>query len=202
MRALEETRFLLRGSVLLIGVLTLWWFALVGPMLYLLQAGAGVFLQIEETPSSGWTVSVPIEIILPATPQQPLARQLRSIEFDMARSDAITFTFSLPVYWAIILAAPGVKRNLRPLLLGSAVMAAVELALLLAFAYITAREGAAQMSGAEDAAGMWIRHLGVYLVASVLPYAAPFVVALSLHRELREQVFSVGTAVGRHAKIS
>jgi hypothetical protein len=101
-----------------------------------------------------------------------------------------------------MLAAPGVKRNLRPLLLGSAVMAVVELALLLAFAYITARDGASQMAGTEDAAGKWIRHVGVYLVASVLPYAGPFVVALSLHRELREQVFAVGTLVGRRAKVS
>jgi hypothetical protein len=202
MRVPEETRFLLRGSALLVGVLTLWWFVLVGPMLYLLEAGAGVFLQIDENASGVWTVRVPLETILPATPQQPVARQLRSIDFDMSRSDAITFTFSLPVYWAIMLAAPGVKRNLRPLLLGSAVMAVVELALLLAFAYITAREGASQMAGTEDAAGKWIRHVGVYLVASVLPYAGPFVVALSLHRELREQVFAVGTLVGRRAKVS
>ena len=135
------------------------------------------------------------------TPQQPFACQLRSIDFDMSCGDAITFTFSLPVDWVIILAAPGIKRHLRTLRLGSAVMAAVEVALLLAFAYITARDGAAQMAGAVDPAGRWIRHVGVYLVASVLPYAAPFVVALSLHRELREHVFAVGLVVGRRSSV-
>ncbi|MDP9115541.1 MAG: hypothetical protein M3O20_17925, partial [Acidobacteriota bacterium] len=188
-------------SALLVGLLTLWWFLLVDPMLYLLQAGAGIFLQIEKSASGDWTVQVPLETILPATPQQPVARQLRSLQFDMASSDAVTFTFSLPVYWAIILAAPGgLKRKLRPLLLGSAVMALVELALLLAFAYITALDGASQMAGADDAAGKWLRHLGVYLVASVLPYVGPFVVALSFHRELRQQVFAVGSGVGRRVK--
>jgi hypothetical protein len=201
MRASEQTRFLLRGSTLLFGLLTLWWFVLVGPMLYMLEAGAGVFMPIEESPSGDWTVRVPFDASLPATPQQPVARQLRSIDFDISRSDVITFTFSLPVYWAIILAAPNIKRNLRPLLLGTAVMAAGELALLLSFAYITASDGVSQMTGAEDATGRWIRHVGVYLVASVLPYAGPFVVALSLHRELREQVFAIGAVAGpRSAK--
>jgi hypothetical protein len=46
-----------------------------------------------------------------------LARQIRSIDFDVSQGDAITFTFSLSVYWAIMLAAPGVRRTLRPLLL-------------------------------------------------------------------------------------
>jgi hypothetical protein len=195
MRAFEpQTRFLLRGSTLLIGLLTLWWFVLLGPMLYLLKSAAGGFVLIEENPSGDWTLRVPLEKTLPATPQQPVARQIRSVDFDMPRSDAITFTFSLPVYWAIILAAPGVRRNLRPLLLGTALMSAVELALLLAFAQITARGAASQLAGTEDAAGKWVHQVGIYLVVNVLPYAVPFVIALSLHRELRGEVFSLGKA--------
>jgi hypothetical protein len=57
MRALEpHTRFLLRGSALLIGLLTLWWFALLGPMLFLLKGAAGAFVRIEETPARDWTL--------------------------------------------------------------------------------------------------------------------------------------------------
>jgi hypothetical protein len=184
-----QTRFLLRGSALLIGLLTLWWFLLLSPMLYLLKSAAGAFLLIEQTPSQDWTVRVPLERTLPATPQQPVAQQIHSIEFDLARTDAIAFTFSLPVYWAIILAAPGGRRSLRPLLLGSAVMSTVELVMLLVFAQITASSVASQLAGAEDAAGKWIRHVGEYLIVSVLPYVVPFVVALSLHRELRGEIF-------------
>lgn len=193
MPAIEpQTRFLLRGSALLIGLLILWWFALLGPMLFLLKGAAGGFLFIQETPSADWTLRVPLEKTLPATPQQPVARQIHSIGFDIPRSDAIAFTFSLPVYWAIMLAAPGVRRSLRPLLLGTALMSAIELVLLLVFAQITARNVVAQLAGTEDAAGKWIRHVGEYLVVSVLPYVLPFIVALSLHRQLRGAIFPWG----------
>src|ERR1035438_2973496 len=191
-----QTRFLLRGSILLVGLLSFWWFLLLSPMLYMLKGAAGAFLLIQENPSGDWTLRVPLEMTLPATPQQPVAQQVHSIDFDMPRSDVIAFTFSLPVYWAIIRAAPGVRRNLRPLLLvGTAVMAAVEVAMLLVFAEISARNTAAQLSGGEDAVGKWARPFGEYLLASVLPYATPFVVALSLHRGLRAEIFPWSNAV-------
>jgi hypothetical protein len=197
-----QTRFLLRGSVLLIGLLTLWWFALLDPMLSVLKTAAGGFLHIEENPSGDWSLRVALEKTLPATDLQPRARQIHSIDFDMPRSDLITFTFSLPVYWAIILATPGVRRNLRPLLLGTALMSAVELLLLLAFASIMAGAAASQLAGSHEAAGKWIRMFGVYLVVNVLPYAAPFAVALSLHRELRAEVFAIGQTSSNSALAS
>lgn len=189
-----QTRFLLRGSAMLIGLLTLWWFVLLNPMLYLLKGAAGGFVLIQENASGDWTLRVAIERTLPATPQQPAAQQIHSIDFDMPRTDAIAFTFSLPVFWAIVLAAPGLRRNLRPLLLGTALMFAVELIMLLVFTQITARNVVSQLAGAQDAAGKWIRHVGEYLIVSVLPFAVPFVVALSLHRELREAIFPWGKA--------
>jgi len=167
---------------------------LLGPMLYLLRGAAGVFLMIEDAPSSDWTLRVPVDVTLPGTPQQPLPWQLRSIDFEMPRSEAVIFTLSLPVYWAIILAAHGVRRNLRPLLLGTAVMTAIELVLFLGYAHITAADAAAQLAGTEDAAGKWIHHVGVYLDVSVFPYAAPFVVALSLDLELSGEVFALRQA--------
>ena len=74
-------------------------------------------------------------------------------------------------------------------------MAAVELAMLLVFAQISARNTAAQLAGGEDAVGQWARRFGEYLLASVLPYATPFVVALSLHRGLRAELFPWSNAV-------
>jgi hypothetical protein len=190
MRKLKpQTRFLLRGSALLVALLSLWWVLLLSPMLYLLKGGAGAFLTIEENASGSWTMRVPLEQWLPATPQEP-AQQIHSIQFDVPRGDVTAFTFSVPVFWAIILAAPGIRRSLRPLLLGTALMAAVELAMLLAFAEISAHNTAAQLAGGGDAAGQWARRLGEYLLASVLPYATPFVVALSLHGELRGAIFA------------
>lgn len=184
-----QTRFLLRGSALLVGLLILWWFLLLSPLLFALKIAAAPFIGMQENPSGNWTLTVPLEKTLPATPQQPVAQQVHSIDFDMPRSDVIAFTFSLPVYWAIILAAPCVRRSLRPLLAGTVLMAVVELAMLLVFAQISAHGTAAQLTGGEDAAAKWARHLGEYLIVSVLPYATPFVVALSLHRELRSEIF-------------
>jgi len=199
MREFKPARFLLRGSVLLIGLLTLWWFALLDPMLFLLKSAAGDFVRIEENPSGDWSLRVRVEKTVPATDLQPMARQIHSVDFDMQRSDVITFTFSLPVYWAIILATPGVRRNLRPLLWGTALMSAVELTLLVVFAGIMASGVAAQLAGSEEAGGRWIRMFGVYLVVNVLPYATPFVVALLLHRELRGAVFAIGQPTATRA---
>ncbi len=180
------TRFLMSGSVLLIGILALWWVALRGPMLDLLHDAAGVFLQIKENPSGGWAVRVPFEKLLPPTAQRPMPRQIHFVNFDMPPSDASRFTFSLPVYWAIILAAPALKRNLRSLLIGTAIMAALEVALLLAFVDLTAYDAISRIQG--DPGFQWGRRLGLYIVPNVLPYVLPFGLALSLHRELREQI--------------
>jgi hypothetical protein len=190
-----QTRFLLRGSALVIGMLSLWWFLLVGPMLVLLRIAASPFLNIEALPSGNWTLNVPLERTLPATPQQPVVQQIHSIDFDMARADAIAFTFSLPVFWALILAAPGLRRSLRPFLFGTALMGGIELALLFAFAQIAARNAVAQVVGIDDATGKWLRHLGEYLIENVLPYATPFVLALALHPALRDAIFALAPAV-------
>ena len=77
-----QTRFLLRGSALLIGLLTLWWFALLNPMLAVLQGSGGVLgglilggkngELINENPSGDWTFCVPLELTVPASPEQPV----------------------------------------------------------------------------------------------------------------------------------
>jgi len=158
-----QTRFLLRGSALLVLLLTLWWFVLQGPMLYLLKSAAGGFVNVEENSAGDWSLRVPLETTAHATAAAG-ARHFHAINFDMQRTDIIGFTFSLPVYWAIILAAPAVRRSLRPLLMGTFLMSAVELALLLAFAQITAHNAAAQLAEVQDALGKWTLHFFEYLV--------------------------------------
>jgi hypothetical protein len=192
MPALEtHAGFLLRGSALLAGLLIFWWFALAGPMLYLLKDAGGCFVEIQENPSGDWTVRVPLEAAPPAAQARPAPQNLRLVDFDIRRTDLNGFTFSLPVYWAIILAA-GWRRSLRPLLLGTALMCAFELASLVVFCQITARNALAQISGGQDASAKWIRGFGQYLVVNALPFIVPLVVALSLHRGLRGAIFPWG----------
>ncbi len=190
MQVKPQTRFLLRGSALLVTLLALWWFVLLNPMLGVLRGAAGTFVGIEDAAdATNWSVSVGLDRILPATPEQPVAQQIHSIDFDLQHTDVIGFTFSLPLFWALMLAAPGLRRNLRPLALGTALMAVVELLLFLAFAQIAARNAYAHISGINDPTGAWLRHVGEYMIVGVLPFALPFVVALSLQRDLRAAIF-------------
>jgi hypothetical protein len=203
-----QTRFLLRGSALLIALLSLWWFVLLNPLLYALEGAGGVAGRlvfggksgelIQETPTGDWTFRVPLEMTIPAAPGQP-AQQVHSIDFDMPRTDIIAFTFSLPVFWAVALAIPGFRRNLRPLAIGTAIMAGVELVFLLIFAEISAHKAAAQLvAGSQGAGEEWLLHFGEYLTVSVLPYAVPFIVAFAVNRDLRWQVFQWGTDPAVH----
>lgn len=196
-----QTRFLLRGSALLIAFLTLWWFALLTPMLWVLEGvgglagglllGASNGELIHQNASGDWTFHVPLEMTLSSQAGQP-AQQVHSIDFDMPRSDVIAFTFSLPVFWAIALAMPGWRRNWRPLVLGTVITATLEVVLLVAFAEISAHKAAAQLSGIEGAADTWILRFGEYLAVSVLPYAAPMIIALAVNPGLRWQIFQWG----------
>ena len=194
------TRFLLRGSALLIGLLTLWWFVLLDPMLSALQGvgdiaarqifggNSGEFMR--EDGSRNWTFRVPKKIIVPGSRVTPAPQQINSVDFDVARTDVIGFTFSLPVFWAVVLAAPGWRRNLRPLLAGTGLIALVELILLLTFAATSAhRAAAAILSMPMGTFETWLLSFSDYLTVLVVPYLAPIVVAFAVHRELRDDVF-------------
>jgi hypothetical protein len=194
------TRFLLRGSALVIGLLTLWWFVLLDPMLSALHGvgdiaarlvfggNSGEFMR--EDGSRNWTFRVPKRIVVPGSRVTPTPQQIHYVDFDVARTDVIGFTFSLPVFWAVVLAAPGWRRNLRPFLAGTGLIALVELILLLTFAATSAhRAAAAILSMPMGTFETWLLSFSDYLTVLVVPYLAPIVVAFAVHRELRDDVF-------------
>jgi hypothetical protein len=195
-----QTRFLLRGSALLISLLIVWWFFLVNPLLFFLRGalevsgslfyGSAVARElVTETPSGDWSFRVPMEIVLPPSPEHPTGAQVHSIEFDMPRSDVTAFTFSLPVFWAIVLAAPGIRRALWPLIQGTVLVTILEIVLVVCFVQISAHKVAAQFYPPQGQAASWLLRFGEYMVVNVIPYAAPFLIAIALHRELRWQMF-------------
>jgi hypothetical protein len=199
-----QTRFLLRGSALLVALLGFWWFVLLNPLLLLLRTSSGMFWGIfvddsgkfiSETAPGVWSLHVPMQFTAPPSPQQPAPVEVHSVDFDVARTDAIAFTFSLPVYWAIVLAATDLRRNLRPLALGTMLVVVLEALLFLAFAEISAHHVAAQWSNQKADPSDWFLRFGYYLVVNVIPYVAPFLIALGLHREFSGQVFR-----GSHSK--
>ena len=196
-----QTRFLLRGSALLISLLLLWWWFLIDPLLFLLRGSVeasasliyGAREVVREAPSGDWSFRVPMEIVVPPSAQQPTGARVHSIEFDMPRSDVTAFTFSVPVYWAIILAAPGIHRALRSLIVGTALMTILEIVLVLCFMEISAHKVVAQLYTTQSQAAGWLLRFGEYLVVMVIPYAAPFLIAIGLHRELRWQMLRWGS---------
>jgi hypothetical protein len=193
------TRFLLRGSALVVALLTLWWLSPLNPLLSLLRQttlGIGAVLApgpstltITEIDNGDWAFTVPIEATLPRTADRPGALRIHSIDFDLARSDAGAFTFGLPVFWAVMLAAPGLRRNLRPLLWGTLAMALSEVALVLITAETVAHMSLANLLPVQDPMGGWFLRFSQHLTVNSIPYLLPFAVALWVHRELREQIF-------------
>jgi hypothetical protein len=198
-----QTRFLLRGSVLLISSLILWWFFLVNPLLSFLRGslevtgslfyGSAARELVTEMPSGDWSFRVPMEVVLPPSPEHPTGALVHSIEFDMPRSDVTAFTFSLAVFWAIVLAAPGFRRALWPMIHGTMLVMLLEIALVVCFVQISAHKVAAQMHPAQGQAASWLLRFSEYMVVNVIPFAAPFLIAVALHRELRWQMLGWGT---------
>jgi hypothetical protein len=200
-------RFLLRGSALVAALLTLWWVVPLNPLLFLLRHTAPVIggvlwsgpstLTITEIANGDWTFQVPLEATLPRTAANPAAQQIHSIDFDLARSDAGAFTFGVPAFWAVMLAAPRLRRNLRPLLLGTLAMALFETALVLITAQTLAHASLAHLLRSENPIEGWIFKFTEYLAVNSVPYLLPFAVALWLHRDLRGQIF-----YGKEMKVS
>lgn len=190
--------FLLRASGLLIVFLAIWWLALQPPLLGLLRVSESLALRlvvnadpdpIAVDAAGDWNFRIPVE----DTAVQHTQVKFKSIEFTMAKADAVLFTFSLPVLWAIALAGTPGKSAIRAVLWGTGLMLVVEILSLLLEVEITAYAALAQLHGAAGGAGSgfgaWFRDFADRLIVGVVPFAAPIVAAVALHRELRMQVF-------------
>lgn len=179
----------MRGSVLLASLLILWWVVLQNPLLYLLRTAAGSFFHIAQTAAGDWSVEVPIEATVPQTPDHAAPVRVHSIDFYLARLDLGAFTFGLPVLWAIMLAASERRRWLRPLILGTVAMACMEVFLFSIWVQIFAQRTALQWPPSPSPFANWFCRFAEYLTVIAIPYVAPFVLAICLHRDLRTQMF-------------
>lgn len=188
-------RFLLSASLWLTAFLLVWSFGLQNPMLFLLRAseeltlrlaGTGAGDPITEEPSGDWTFRIPVH---DSAVQKAGAVKIRSIDFTMPRGDVILFTFSLPVFWAIMLAARIDKAALTAFFWGTAAMGLTEVILLFLFLQMSAYGVLTQFHASPNEIARWLRDLGTYLIVSVIPFILPIVAALTFHRRLREQFF-------------
>ncbi len=204
--ASPHLRLLLRGSAALIALATIWWFLLVTPLVVVFRnvaellgslAFGGFSCETGATTASGeWKVCVPVDMVVPNR-QHGGTSHVHSVDFEVERTGLFSFTFALPIYWAIILATPLSRSSVRPLVLGTAVTTTVEIAFLLLFLKTRAHLIVSQSYGAPSAVPDWFYFLGQYLSINVTPNVIPFLVALYLHRELRTRILGgMGAVAG------
>jgi hypothetical protein len=200
----SHLRFLLRGSAAIFLLLGVWWLALLNPLLLVTRGSAGLLGHLllgGDAPAidsggveGGWKVNVPVEFSAPASNGSGAFELFHSLDFELERADLLIFTFSLPAFWALMLAPPWRRDLFRPLLLGSLLMAAVSAVLALAFVEIYARTLAEQLAHTQGDVAKWLLRFAYYLVANVVPYAAPLLAAVALHSGLKRIVFGGGSA--------
>jgi hypothetical protein len=199
----NHLHFLLRSSVLVIISLILWWFFLLNPLLFLLKGSMNICGSViyrsniqqflTETDSGEWRFQVLSgREMSKVTPWPGFPKEAKLSAIDLQPSIFYLFTFGIPVFWAIVLATSGIRRSLRPILLGTIAMVAIETALALAFVEIAASRAAAGISDSRDEFSKWFELFEYKIVIMVGPYMTPFIVAVALHRELRWQIFRFG----------
>ena len=217
----DPTRFLLRALAFLALMLTLWWLVLLDPLLAglrlsteltlrLLPGGSSVS-HVTIGPGRNWTFQVPAPaaVVNQEKTQQMLGAaaagsgpiKIRSIKVEGAARYPILFTVSLPLYWAILLAAPGRRRLLR-MASGTVVLAAFSLLSIAVYA-IRLVGGYFQLTTAGLSG--FLTDSAMYLAVGVVPYLGPVLIALSLDGELRGlilagQAVPAAAAVPRHRK--
>jgi predicted secreted protein len=197
----DPSRFLLRALLFLALMLALWWLVLLNPLLAGLRLSAELTLRllpggssvshVTIGPDQNWTFQVPAPaaVVNLAQTQQMLGAaaagsgriKIRSMKVEGTARYPILFTVSLPLFWAILLAAPGRPRLLR-MACGTAVLAIF--ALLSIAVYAVRLVGGYFQLTTEGFPG-FLMDSAMYLAAGVVPYLGPVLVALSLDGELR-----------------
>jgi hypothetical protein len=109
--------------------------------------------------------------------------KIRSMKVEGAARYPILFTVSLPLYWAILLAAPGWRRR-RLLRMACGTVVLATLALLSIAVYAVRLVGGYFQLTTAGLPG-YLTDSAMYLAVGVVPYLGPVLVALSLDGELR-----------------
>lgn len=191
----SDLLFLLRMSGCLIAVLALWWFALRPPLLAALRIGTTLAISalpgsdqaagITEDEAGDWLFHFPVDDVRTEGGRR---YRVTSLDFTMSRSDAVLFTFSIPVFWAIMLGGGIGRSDLTAFLAGTVVMMLLEVLLLLGHADIMAANAVASWHPESAGFSRWLRGTIYYLVTTVIPFLMPIVAGLVFHPRLRARV--------------
>ena len=206
-RTSPQLRFLLRGSLLVVVMLTAWWMFLLDPLLGALRVSTALALHLApgdgstahatNDPSGNWVLQVP----LPAFVQRSDAVQkifdpalrpvrLRSLKLAIARDVPVLFSLVFPLFWAAALAAPFSRRTWKILLAGTALVYLISIGCIILYSVYMIDRNLAYTTGASNTVLNFFEYLNMYVV----PYAAPLLIALALNADLRAQIFSTDPA--------
>jgi len=183
-----QSRFLLRASLFFAVMLLAWWFVLLGPLLAWTRVSTDFALNIlpgatlktgaTVTAEGVWVVQAPVKV----------AGVWRNIRVEAGRRLPTQLTIGIPLFWAILLAAPRsreIGRLWRIWAAGNAILLAIPpVGLLLYAAHVVQMyvfPGASPVLRAALAAAD-------YFASTAAPYLTPVLAAVALHPELRSQV--------------
>ena len=202
-RTSPQLRFLLRGSLLVVVMLTVWWMLLLDPLLGALRVSTGLVLRLvpgdgstahaTNDPSGNWVLQVP----LPAFVQRSNAVQkmfdaairpvrLPSLKLAISRDVPVLFSLVFPLFWAAALAAPFSRRTWKILLGGTALVCLISIGCIILYSVYMIDRNLGYTTGAPNAVLNFFEYLNMFVV----PYAAPLLIALALDADLRSQIFS------------
>ena len=203
-----RTRLLVRGPAALIAMAGLWWLLLPAPLIFVFRHAAQFLASASCEESAGtapaeWKLLVPVDLVIPGVPSAEPSR-MHSVEFSVAHSDFLTFTVGLPIFWALMLAVPWNRKHMQPLIWGTVLTAALEIASLVLYLKTSAHVAMVQNYPSLDRNGNWFYFVAQYVAMNGFPNVIPFAVALTLHRELRQQILGFADASERpgHAGVS
>ena len=185
--ARPQLRFLLRASALFLALLALWWFVLRPPLLDWVQFSAEAILQ--HLPGVHAPTGVRIEAGRVWNLQVPVPGG-RSIHLMAEERIPTLFTVALPLFWAILLAAPWSRRLPGALAIGTGILLLVPAVCLLIYA-----AHAVKLNLYRSAAPVlgYALNFADYVSFTALPYFLPPLLALALYPDLRSLVLT-GTA--------
>lgn len=190
-----QRRFLLRGSVVLAGMLLLWWLTLVNPLLAVLRVSADLPLRclpgathtaaIRVLPAGDWVFRVPVPSSLLNPSGGSHAPKYRGVQLELPQSTLVLFTLGFPILWALILSDPEGWRRWRVLVKGTAAIAAIAVMQVFVFIGFTIN---ANLHLIRNGFVVWLLDYFNYVNVYLVPYTAPFCVALWVHRKLRADI--------------
>jgi hypothetical protein len=186
-RVSPQTRFLLRASLYFAALLAVWWFVLLPPLLAWVRISTDVVLNaipgapiqtgVDVRPGGIWVIQAPIRS----------GGRSRNVRLEAPQRLPTQLTIALPLFWAVILAAPRPRRLWRIIALGTAILLVLPPVGLLIYAAHVVR---IYVYPNAPALVEYVLAVADYVASTVAPYVGPVLLALALHEELRTTVLT------------